>query len=110
MDSFKGQEGIQMLLAAEQEAQQIVTNARNLKMQRLKQAKDEADREIMHFRSQLEKEYQNKISESSGQSGSTVKRLENETQEKIQKLKDSASRVTPDVVGLLLKYVTTIKS
>jgi len=31
MDPFKGQGGIQMLLSAEQEAQHIVSNARNCK-------------------------------------------------------------------------------
>lgn len=31
MDPFKGQGGIQMLLTAEQEAQHIVSNARNCK-------------------------------------------------------------------------------
>jgi V-type H+-transporting ATPase subunit G len=31
MDSMRGHEGIQMLLTAEQEAQQIVTAARNCK-------------------------------------------------------------------------------
>lgn len=33
MDPFKGQGGIQMLLTAEQEAQHIVSNARNCKIQ-----------------------------------------------------------------------------
>lgn len=33
MDPFRGQGGIQMLLTAEQEAQHIVTNARNCKFQ-----------------------------------------------------------------------------
>jgi len=33
MDPFKGQGGIQMLLTAEQEAQHIVSNARNCKIE-----------------------------------------------------------------------------
>ncbi|KMT20120.1 hypothetical protein BVRB_1g001370 [Beta vulgaris subsp. vulgaris] len=110
MSSIKGQEGIQMLQAAEQEAQQIIANARNLKLQRLKQAKDEAEQEILHYRSQLEEEHKKAISESSGQSESTVKRLEDETQVKIQNLKESASRATPDIVSFLLNYVTTVKN
>nr|GFD07862.1 V-type proton ATPase subunit G 1-like [Tanacetum cinerariifolium] len=38
--------GIQLLLAAEQEAQQIVNAARNAKLARLKQAKEEAEKEV----------------------------------------------------------------
>lgn len=101
MDPFKGQGGIQMLLTAEQEAQHIISNARNCKTstlsynvvikvleklstnlslfnlnewmnvvlncsvrtQRLKQAKEEAEKEAAQYRSHMEDEYQNSISE-----------------------------------------------
>ncbi|CAL5387740.1 unnamed protein product [Camellia sinensis] len=110
MDSMKGQGGIQMLLTAEQEAQQIVTAARNLKMTRLRQAKDEAEREVTNYRSYMDTEYQNKISETSGSSGSTAKQLEAETDKKIKNLKETSSRVSPEVVGMLIKHVTTVKT
>ncbi|PIN13437.1 Vacuolar H+-ATPase V1 sector, subunit G [Handroanthus impetiginosus] len=110
MDPMRGQGGIQMLLTAEHEAQQIVTAARNLKMARLKQAKEEAEREVANYRSHLEAEYQKHISESSGSSDSTVKRLEAETEAKIQRLKESASKVSPEVVQMLLKYITTVRT
>ncbi|KAH7525044.1 V-type proton ATPase subunit G3 [Ziziphus jujuba] len=108
MDSFKGQGGIQMLLTAEQEAQHIVSNARNLKMSRLKQAKDEAEREVAQYRSNMEAEYQKKKSEMS--TGSDAKRLEEETDVKIQNLKESATKVSEDVVDMLLKFVTNVKT
>ncbi|WP_285164299.1 V-type ATPase subunit G, partial [Mycobacterium tuberculosis] len=73
------QGGIQQLLAAEQEAQHIVNNARNAKMARLKQAKEEAEKEVAQFRAQMEAEYQKKVAASSGDSGANVKRLEEET-------------------------------
>ncbi len=41
-----GNGGIQQLLAAEQEAQAIIKAARDAKAERLKQAKDEAAREV----------------------------------------------------------------
>ncbi|KAL5724945.1 hypothetical protein ACHQM5_008146 [Ranunculus cassubicifolius] len=110
MDSLKGQGGVQMLLTAEQEAQQIVANARNLKMTRLKQAKDEAAREALRYRTQMESEYQRKISESSDNSGSTVRRLEEETEQKIQSLKDVSSKLSPEVVSMLMKHVMAAKS
>ncbi|KAL9297133.1 hypothetical protein ACSQ67_023029 [Phaseolus vulgaris] len=110
MDPFKGQGGIQMLLTAEQEAQHIVSNARNLRTQRLKQAKDEAEREAAQYRSHMEDEYQNSISETTGSSGSNVKKLEEETDAKIKDLKKTTSKVSSEVVEMLLKCVTNIKT
>ncbi|KAL8524306.1 hypothetical protein ACS0TY_014036 [Phlomoides rotata] len=110
MDPSRGHGSIQMLLTAENEAQQIVTAAKNLKMSRLKQAKEEAEREVMNYRSQMEAEYQNSITESSGSSDSTVKRLESETETKIQSLKERASRVSPGVVKMLINHITNVRA
>ncbi|KAE8056139.1 hypothetical protein FH972_012933 [Carpinus fangiana] len=110
MDSFKGQGSIQLLLTAEQEAQHIVSSARNLKIARLKQAKEEAEKEVALYRSHLEAEFQKKISETSESSGANVKRLEEETEGKIQNLNKSASRISNEVAGMLIKYVTTVKT
>ncbi|CAH1438432.1 unnamed protein product [Lactuca virosa] len=105
----RGQNGIQLLLTAEQEAQQIVNAARNAKLARLKQAKEEAEREVTEFRAQMEADYQRKLTESSGDSGANVKRLEKETDEKIQHLKTEADRISLDVVEMLLKHITSVK-
>ncbi|KAL8166832.1 hypothetical protein V2J09_008331 [Rumex salicifolius] len=110
MDSNRGQNGIQLLLAAEQEAQHIVNTARNAKMARLKQAKEEAERDIAEFRAQMEADFQRKLAESSGDSGANVKRLEAETEEKIEQLKIQSASISPEVVQMLLKYVTTVKN
>ncbi|WCJ44244.1 V-type proton ATPase subunit G [Euphorbia peplus] len=108
MDTMRGQGGIQMLLSAEEEAQHIVAAARNLKLTRLKQAKDEADKESSNYRSHMESQFQKILSETSGNSGSTVKRLEGETDEKIKRLKECGSKVQPDVVAMIKKHVTSI--
>ncbi|XXG89577.1 hypothetical protein AAC387_Pa12g1545 [Persea americana] len=110
MESTKAQGGIQRLLAAEQEAQHIVNAARNEKMARLKQAKEEADKEIAEFRAQMEAEFQKKVAETSGDSGANVKRLEQETDAKIHHLKSEAERISNDVVHMLLKHVTTVQT
>ncbi|KAL3623733.1 hypothetical protein CASFOL_032549 [Castilleja foliolosa] len=111
MESMRvGQGGIQMLLTAEQEAQQIVTAAKNLKMTRMKQAKEEAEREATNFRAHLENEYKKSISESTGSSDSTVKRLEAETEEKIEHLKKTATKVSPEVVKMLCNYITSVRN
>ncbi|XP_062154219.1 V-type proton ATPase subunit G-like [Alnus glutinosa] len=110
MGSNRVQNGIQQLLGAEQEAQHIVNAARNAKLARLKQAKEEAEKEIAEFRAQIELEFQRKVSESSGDSGANVKRLEQETDAKIRHLKTQAARISYDVVQMLLNYVTTVKN
>ncbi|XP_039064256.1 V-type proton ATPase subunit G1-like [Hibiscus syriacus] len=108
MDSFKGQGegGIQMLLTAEQEAQHIVSSARNMKMARLKQAKEEAEKEVALYRSQMEVEYQNKISESTGSSRNTVKKHEEEIDRKIKALTKSTTMVSKEVVDMLIEHIT----
>ncbi|XP_021802119.1 V-type proton ATPase subunit G1-like [Prunus avium] len=110
MDSVRGQGSIQMLLTAEQDAQHIVNSARTSKTARLRQAKDEAEREVQLYRTKMEAEYQKMISDTSGSSGSNVKRLEEETDAKIKNLKESSSKVRSDIVSMLMKYVTTVKT
>uniref|UniRef100_A0A0C9S606 V-type proton ATPase subunit G n=1 Tax=Wollemia nobilis TaxID=56998 RepID=A0A0C9S606_9CONI len=110
MDSNKGQGGIQLLLSAEQEAQHIISSARSAKTARLKQAKEEADKEIAAYRAQREREFRKKVAETSGDSGSNVKRLEEETQIKIDDLQNEAAKVSPEVVDMLMKYVTTVRN
>ncbi|CAI9091058.1 OLC1v1025977C1 [Oldenlandia corymbosa var. corymbosa] len=109
MDNNRGQNGIQLLLAAEQEAQHIVNAARSAKQARLKQAKDEAEKEIAEFRAQMEAEFQRKVAETSGDSGANVKRLEQETEAKIGHLKSESERISQDVIQMLLRHVTTVK-
>ncbi|EEC73843.1 hypothetical protein OsI_08596 [Oryza sativa Indica Group] len=110
MDANRRQGGIQQLLAAEQEAQQIVNAARSAKSARLRQAKEEAEREIAEYRAQMEAEFQRKVAESSGDSGANVKRLEQETDTKIAQLKEQAANVSPEVIQMLLRHVTTVKN
>ncbi|KAJ1379539.1 Vacuolar [Sesbania bispinosa] len=104
MASNRSQGGIQQLLAAEQEAQRIVNAAKAEKLARLKQAKEEAEKEVAEYRAKLELEFQKKVSDSSGDSGANVKRLEVETEAKIHHLKTEAARISDDVVAMLLKY------
>ncbi|XP_039047611.1 V-type proton ATPase subunit G-like [Hibiscus syriacus] len=65
MEANRGQGGIQQFLAAEQEAQHIVNSARNAKMARLKQAKEEAEKQIAEYRALVEKGFKRKLDESS---------------------------------------------
>ncbi|KAI3941644.1 hypothetical protein MKX01_018234 [Papaver californicum] len=81
-----------------------------VKNSRLKQAREEADRKIAQHRASLEAEYQKSVSETSANSGMNVKRLEEETVEKIRSLKDMSSKVSKDVVTMLMRQVTTVNN
>ncbi|KAK4403991.1 V-type proton ATPase subunit G 1 [Sesamum angolense] len=108
MAASSSQNGIQHLLTAEQEAQRIVNAAKTAKQARLKQAKEEAERKLLS--SVLKWKPTFRGSWQSGDSGANVKRLEQETEAKIHHLKIEASRISPDVVSMLLRHVTTVKN
>ncbi|KAK9913245.1 hypothetical protein M0R45_037068 [Rubus argutus] len=110
MEVKRGHNGIQQLLTVEQEAQQIVNASKNAKMAKLKQAKAEAEKESAEFRACMEVDFQRKLAEGSGYSGSNVKRLEQETEAKIHHLKTDTSRISNGIVQMLLKYTTTVSN
>ncbi|MFS8032487.1 putative vacuolar (H+)-ATPase G subunit [Helianthus anomalus] len=99
MDVSKGQNGIQLLLTAEQEAQQIVKDARNGQ----RGGGYGVGRILCLNGSRLsEKTYRD--------SSDNVKGLDKETEAKIQHLKTKADIISYDVVDMLLKNVTSVKS
>lgn len=108
MQISSGQDGIQRLLAAEQEAQGIVTAARKAKADRLKQAKQEAEREIKAYKAQREEQYQKRISDDSTSSGANVKRLESESASTVKTIEKSIASKKKEVVDTLLAYVTHV--
>lgn len=104
-----GQDGIQRLLAAEQEAQKIIAQARKEKSERLKQAKREAEKEIAAYRQQREEAYKKQISDDSSNSGANVKRLDKESSEAMHEIQQNISKKKKEVLDQLLSYVTTVK-
>ncbi|KAL9422147.1 hypothetical protein AB3S75_034419 [Citrus x aurantiifolia] len=60
MEASRVQNGIQLLLATEQEAQQIVNTARNTKMARLKRAKEKTEKEVA-LQFQVEADFERKV-------------------------------------------------
>jgi len=50
------------------------------------------------------------IIQSTGDSGANVKRLEEETDAKIENLKTEAAKISDDVVAMLRTYVTSVKN
>lgn len=109
MEVSAGQDGIQRLLAAEQEAQAIVTKARKAKSERLKQAKDEAQREIGSYKAEREAEFRRKVTEDSSSSQDNVTRLAEDSARAVKSIQDSVATKKKDVLDLLLHHVTTVK-
>ncbi|KAI6679038.1 hypothetical protein NL676_039834 [Syzygium grande] len=64
----------------------------------LRQAKEEAEKEIIAFRAQMEVEFQRKVAESSGDSGANVQQLEQQTEAKVAHPRTEATRIPQDVV------------
>lgn len=103
------QDGIQKLLAAEQEAQQIVAKARKAKSDRLKQAKAEAEKEIQAYKQDRENAYQQKLSANSSNAGDTSKRLASESAKQEEEIKAAVQKNKQQVLDTILGYVTTVK-
>ncbi|CAK7344859.1 unnamed protein product [Dovyalis caffra] len=80
-----------------------------MQTKRLRQAKEEAEKEAALYRSNWETEHQKTLDETNGNSGLTAGRLEEETEAKIQNLKNSASKVQSDIADMLVNYVTAIR-
>ncbi|KAK9828540.1 hypothetical protein WJX72_000656 [[Myrmecia] bisecta] len=109
MQISAGADGIQRLLAAEQEAQAIVTKARKAKADRLKQAKAEADREIKAYKTERENLYQKRIQEDSSSSGENVRRLEAESAQEVRRIEQAVAAKKQELLDWLLSLVTTVK-
>merc|ERR1712226_1832763 len=67
-EDTKAAQGIHKLLQAEQEAAEVVAAAKLEKVAKLKRAKEEADAEIAHYKSQREQQFQIFSKERSGDS------------------------------------------
>eukprot|EP00884_Botryococcus_braunii_P017243 jgi/Botrbrau1/4201/Bobra.0044s0006.1 len=109
MQISTGQDGIQRLLAAETEAQQIVAKARKAKADRLKQAKAEAEKEIKAYKAQREEQYQKRIAEDSTNSGANIKRLEKEAGDAVAAVQANVTKNKQKVLDTLLGFVTDVQ-
>ncbi|KAL4438188.1 hypothetical protein ABPG77_010549 [Micractinium sp. CCAP 211/92] len=109
MEVPAGQDGIQRLLAAEQEAQAIVQKARKAKADRLKQAKDEAEREIAAFKAEREADFKRKVSDHGSSSQDTSVRLAEESSRAVAHIQDAVQQKKKEVLELLMHHVTTVK-
>eukprot|EP00292_Cryptomonas_paramecium_P018470 CAMPEP_0113677642 /NCGR_PEP_ID=MMETSP0038_2-20120614/9406_1 /TAXON_ID=2898 /ORGANISM="Cryptomonas paramecium" /LENGTH=114 /DNA_ID=CAMNT_0000594993 /DNA_START=65 /DNA_END=409 /DNA_ORIENTATION=+ /assembly_acc=CAM_ASM_000170 len=105
--SVSGQEGIDRLLQAEQEATEIVAKARKEKAARIKAARDEAQAEIAKFRQQMEQEFQQaQFGVLSG--GDKSIRLATETEAQLNEIKTRSATNRMPVLQQILSWIETV--
>lgn len=80
-----------------------------VKAARLKQAKDEADREISFYKADRETEFKRKVADDSSSSQENVVRLGEESAKAVKAIQESIQQKKNDVLSLLLSHVTAVK-
>ncbi|KAK6539528.1 H(+)-transporting V1 sector ATPase subunit G [Orbilia ellipsospora] len=107
--SAQNSQGIQTLLNAEQEAQKIVQKARAYRVQRVKDARSEAQKEIEEYRQKKEDEFQKFEAEHTGINAQAEKDAEKEIEGKLKEIEEAGQKNRDQVIKDLIDAVTTIK-
>ncbi|KAF9499582.1 V-type ATPase, partial [Pleurotus eryngii] len=102
-------QGIQTLLEAEKEAAKIVQQARQYRVQKLKDARTEASKEIDEYKKVKEKEFKAVESSHAGITSSAQSAVDKETEVKLQQITDSYNQNKDKVVKKLLDRVVLVK-
>ncbi|KAG0216108.1 H(+)-transporting V1 sector ATPase subunit G [Mortierella sp. GBA30] len=101
--------GIQTLLEAEKEASKIVQKARQYRVQRLKDARQEAAKEIEELKAAKNEAFKNFEQEHAGSSDQTSQRVEVETEQKRVEIEAAFAKNREAVLQMLLETVYTVE-
>lgn len=96
-----GQDGIQRLIKAEEEAQNIISRARQAKNDRLRQAKLEAEQEVASYKSEREEALRRADSIGSQNAGAQFERLNRQAEADIGKVHATAGQMKEKVANEL---------
>ncbi|OAX43925.1 V-type ATPase [Rhizopogon vinicolor AM-OR11-026] len=102
-------QGIQTLLEAEKEAAKIVQQARQYRLQRLKDARTEASREIEEYRQAKDVEFKSFEASHAGVTSNAQAAVDKETESKLQAITDAYEANKDAVVKKLLDRVLLVK-
>ncbi|KAG2188384.1 hypothetical protein INT44_001137 [Umbelopsis vinacea] len=106
--SASSSQGINTLLEAEREAAKIVEKSKQYRVQRLKDARTEATKEIDDIKAQKNAEYQQFISEHAGESGDAGK-VHEETEEKLKEIAQQYKENKQKVIAKMMESLVTVK-
>ncbi|CAH0475414.1 unnamed protein product [Peronospora belbahrii] len=100
-------QSIKELLAAENKASKIISEARQERGERLKQAKFEAEAEITAYRKQMEQSFQ--MSNNNDLMGNDPNILEEETQREIQTMQTEFYQNKQAVIALMGQHAVRVQ-
>nr|KAJ3422149.1 H(+)-transporting V1 sector ATPase subunit G [Polyrhizophydium stewartii] len=103
--SAQNSQGIQTLLEAEKEAGKIVTKARQYRLQRLKDARTEAAKEIELLKAQKTREFQDFEKQFTGDSDESVQKAHQQTEASLAEI---AAAVAKNKDAVIQKLLATI--
>ncbi|EIN03809.1 V-type ATPase [Punctularia strigosozonata HHB-11173 SS5] len=102
-------QGIQTLLEAEKEAAKIIAQARQYRVQKLKDARSEALKEIEEYKKAKEQEFKAFESSHAGVNQEAQAAVDKETEAKLQSITSSYEAQKDAVVKKLLDRVVLVK-
>jgi len=103
-----GQLGIKQLLEAEGKAQEIVNNARKAKQALLKQARDDAEREIKEYYATRQQQFDDYQKQHLAGTGSYAQQLAVTTDTQIKSTQEAIDQNRNKVLDLLLKFTAEV--
>ncbi|KAJ7066737.1 H+-ATPase G subunit-domain-containing protein [Mycena amicta] len=101
--------GIQTLLEAEKDAAKIVQQARQYRVQKLKDARAEASKEIEDYKKAKEGEFKAFEASHAGTTSSAQSAVDKETEVSLKSISDAYTKNKDDVVNKLLDRVVLVK-
>ncbi|KAF8963422.1 H+-ATPase G subunit-domain-containing protein [Flammula alnicola] len=101
-------QGIQTLLEAEKEAAKIVQQARQYRVQKLKDARAEATKEIEEYKKAKEQEFKAFEASHAGTTSTTQAALDKDTDAKLKEIEVIFKTKKNDVVDTLLQRATLV--
>jgi len=104
----QGSQGIKTLLEAEKEASKIVEKARLYRVQRLKDARSEAAKEIDALKQKKNQEFQNFEKTHSGSTDEIRKTVNDETKGKIEEVRQLFNKNKDEVAKKLVATILNV--
>lgn len=100
--------GIQKLIAAESAAQAVIQAARQEKATKIKQAQQEAEKEVAQYKVSREDQYKKMMELGKGDAAGRLTALESETETSIASLEKTVAAKKADATKAILGWVTKV--
>eukprot|EP01088_Endostelium_zonatum_P021642 TRINITY_DN8689_c0_g1_i1.p1 TRINITY_DN8689_c0_g1~~TRINITY_DN8689_c0_g1_i1.p1 ORF type:complete len:114 (-),score=39.72 TRINITY_DN8689_c0_g1_i1:95-436(-) len=101
--------GIQQLIEAEQKAAEMINQARRERQEYLRQAKDQAEKEVASERSKMEAEFNKKYgSDIHSEESEQAQKFKRDADDEIRAINDRSSRAKQQVVRVILDSVVSV--